>query len=213
LSRYWALAGGLVSFFLTGYLLAEAFDVGFLTDPALETGVAGAVLGVALLVADAFLPVASSLVMISLGAIYGAPIGAALALFGRVGMAVACFALGRGGSRAIERLVSSSERARSDQLLHRWGGLAVVFSRPVPLLAETIAILAGASRLGWGRFLVAAVAGSLPEAMVYAIAGAKAASFQNAAAIWTSLLVVAGAFWLFARAMDKRAPRSRLVVR
>ncbi|MGH3036534.1 MAG: TVP38/TMEM64 family protein, partial [Gaiellaceae bacterium] len=211
LSRYWALAGGLAAFFLTGYLLAEAFDVGVLIDPELDGRVAGGALGVALLVADAFLPVPSSLVMISLGALYGVVIGAALALFGRVGMAVACFAAGRRGGPLVRRLVSSQDHARADRLLQRWGGLAIVFSRPVPLVAETIAILAGASRLSRSRFLAAAVAGSLPEAVVYAIAGATAASFQNAAAIWTSLLLVAGLFWILGRAIDKRALRSRLM--
>lgn len=202
--RYWAIAAGLAAFFLTGFLLADAFDVAVLAEPALHDHVAGGLLGVALLVADAALPVASSLVMISLGALYGAALGALLALVGRVGMAALAFALGRRGGRLLGPLVSSDERARAERLLERWGALAILFSRPVPLLAETVAILAGASPLGWTPALAAAAAGSLPEVVVYAVAGATAASPHSAAAIWASLLVLGGGFWAVGRSLQKR---------
>jgi len=198
--RYWAIAAGLAAFFLTGFLLAEAFDVAVLAEPALHDRVAGGLLGVALLVADAALPVASSLVMISLGALYGAALGALLALVGRVGMAALAFALGR----LLGPLAWSDERAAAERLLERWGALAILFSRPVPLLAETVAILAGASTLGWTPALAAAAAGSLPEAVVYAAAGATAASPQSAAAIWASLLGLGGGFWAVGRWLHKR---------
>jgi hypothetical protein len=51
----------------------------------------------------------------------------------------------------LERLVTAEERARANRLLERWGTLAIVVTRPIPLLAETVAIMAGASPLGWGR--------------------------------------------------------------
>jgi hypothetical protein len=46
-----------------------------------------------------------------------------------------------------------------------------LLSRPVSLLAETVTVLA-ASSIGWGRAMLAALAGSAPEAAVYALAGA-----------------------------------------
>jgi uncharacterized membrane protein YdjX (TVP38/TMEM64 family) len=208
-SRYWTIVGFLLALFLTSYLLIEAFDVGVLTNPRSSlraAGWAGAVLGVALLVADQFAPVASSLVMLSLGALYGAPAGIALSLAGRVGMAAAGFAVGRAGGPLLERLVSERERARADASLARWGALAVLVSRPVPLLAETIAIMAGASPLSWSRALLAAALGSLPEAVAYALAGSIAPSLENAGLIWGSFLVIAAGFWLLGRWIDRRAP-------
>ena len=44
--------------FLTGYLLAEGFNIDIMTNPSLGQGIGGAVLGVSLLVANAVLPVA-----------------------------------------------------------------------------------------------------------------------------------------------------------
>jgi len=53
--------------------------------------------------------------------------------------------------------------------------LAILVTRPVPLLAETTAIVVGSSPLGWGRMALAALAGSFPGALLYALTGAVAA--------------------------------------
>ena len=164
----------------------------------------GAVVGFALLVADAVLPVASSVVMVALGALYGVPIAVALSLAGRVAMAAVGFAIGRRGGPLMERFLPREERARAERLLSRRGALAVVISRPVPLVAETVAVLAGASRLAWSRFLVAALVGSLPEALAYSLAGAVAASFGSAAVIWSLFIAAAVGFWLVGRWLDNR---------
>jgi uncharacterized membrane protein YdjX (TVP38/TMEM64 family) len=212
MKRYWMLAASVLALFLTTYLLVEALGVSLLTDPRASlhgAGWAGAALGVSLLVADEFLPVPSSLVMISLGALYGAPAGIVLSLTGRVGMAAAGFAVGRAGGPLLERLISDRERARADALLRRWGTLAVLISRPVPLVAETVAIAAGASLMRWTRVLAAAALGSLPEAVAYSLAGAIAPSFENAGLIWGSFFVIAASFWLVGRWIDRRTTPAR----
>jgi uncharacterized membrane protein YdjX (TVP38/TMEM64 family) len=212
MKRYWMFAATLLALFLTSYLLVEALDVSVLTDPRASlngAGWAGAALGVSLLVADQFLPVPSSLVMISLGALYGAPAGIVLSLTGRVGMAAAGFAVGRAGGPLLERIVFDRERARADALLRRWGALAVLVSRPVPLVAETVAIAAGASPLRWTRVLAAAALGSLPEAVAYSLAGSIAPSFENAGLIWGSFFVIAASFWLLGRWIDRRTKPAR----
>ena len=53
------------------------------------------------------------------------------------------------------------------------GPLAVLVTRPVPLAGETVAVLAGASGMGWTRCALAATAGALPEAVLYSWAGAS----------------------------------------
>ena len=193
MKRYWMIAATVLAIFLTSYLLVEALDVGLLSDPRASlsrAGWAGATLGVLLLVADQFIPVPSSLVMLSLGALYGAALGIVLSLAGRVGMVAAGFALGRAGGRMLGRVMSTEERARADALLLRWGSLAVLVSRPVPLLAETVTIVAGTSGMRWSIALFAALLGSLPEAVVYSIAGSIAPSIRNAGLIWGSFLLI-----------------------
>jgi uncharacterized membrane protein YdjX (TVP38/TMEM64 family) len=210
--RFWLIAATILALFLTTYLFVEAFDVGVLTDPRgslREPSWATAMLGVSLLVADQFIPIPSSLVMISLGALYGVPAGIALSLAGRVGMAAAGFAVGRAGGPLLERMISRDEAARADAFLARWGTLAILVSRPVPLLAETVAIVAGTSRLRWSHALGAAALGSLPEAVAYSLAGAVAPSFENAGLIWGSFLVIAGGFWFLGRWIDRRTAAAR----
>lgn len=200
--RYWAVAAGLAAAFLASFLLVEQADVAVLTDPRpwLEgAGAAGAVVGVGLLVADVALPVPSSLVMVTHGALFGVVTGTVLSLIGSLGAAGVAFAIGRAGGPTLDRLAGETQRRRADELLDRWGALAIVVSRPVPILAETVALLAGASRLGWGSAMVAAAVGSLPAALVYAITGAVAASFASTAVVFTLVLSAAAVMWLLGR--------------
>jgi uncharacterized membrane protein YdjX (TVP38/TMEM64 family) len=190
-----------LAFFTTAWLLVETLGVPALTDPqrSLEArSPEAAMAGLALLVADALVPVASSVVMIALASMYGVPAGIALALVGRTAMALVAFAIGRRGRRLLER-VHADDRERAEELLERRGALAIVVSRPIPLLSESVMVLAGASRMPWRRATLAALVGSLPEAVVYGIAGGLSTSFAEGAVVWLVLLVVAAAFWLVQR--------------
>jgi membrane protein DedA with SNARE-associated domain len=119
-----------------------------------------------------------------------------------MGAALFGFAIGRRGGKLLERLVSPEERARANRMLDRWGALAVVVTRPVPLLAETVAIMTGASSLGWGRMALASLAGSLPPALLYALTGAAYANFQSVILMFGATLLVAGSFWLIGRLLE-----------
>jgi uncharacterized membrane protein YdjX (TVP38/TMEM64 family) len=211
MKRYWMLVGGLLCAFLMTFLIVEALGVPLLTDPSpwlRHGGWVAALVGVCLLVADVFLPVPSSLVMIAHGALFGVWVGALLSLIGSVGAALLGFAVGRRGGTLLERLISPDERVRVDLMLRRWGAIAVVVTRPVPLLAETVAILAGASPLGWARVTLAAIAGSLPGALLYALAGAMAADFQSGVLVFGIVLLVAAFFYVVSHWIAPRVARS-----
>ena len=198
--RYWLLTLGMLVVFLAMFGLVEAAGVDLLHDPSTYLGRGGiwaALLSVALLVADVFLPVPSSIVMIANGALFGVVAGTALSLAGSLGAAALGFLVGRRSGRLIERLVSPAEKVRADALLARWGALAVLVTRPLPLLAETVAILAGASPLGWGRLLGASFAGALPSCLLYALTGATSRGFGSGVLMFGIVLAVAGAlYWL-----------------
>lgn len=201
--RYWVLVASM----LAPFLVVEALGVPLVTDPSpwLERGGAfAAMVGVGLLVVDVALPVPSSLVMVAHGALFGVVVGTLISVLGSTGAALVGFAVGRRGGPLLFRLVGCRERARSDALSRRWGTLAIIVTRPVPLLAETTAVMAGASPLGWGRVALAALAGSLPGALLYALTGAVAASFGGAALVFGLVLVVAGLSWLVGRRLRPR---------
>src|SRR5690606_28842158 len=142
-------------------------------------GLPAASAGVGLLIADVFLPVPSSLVMIAHGALFGVVLGTGLSLLGSLGATLFGFAVGPRGGGLLARLVTPKEKKKADALLARWGALAILITRPIPLLAETVSILAGASPMGWGRMTAAALAGSAPAALLYALTGATARSLAN----------------------------------
>jgi uncharacterized membrane protein YdjX (TVP38/TMEM64 family) len=208
LKRYALLTVGMMALFLALFGVVSWLEIPLLTDPApwLEAGgLPAAVVGVGLLVGDVFLPVPSSLVMILHGVLFGIVLGTALSLVGSVGATLFGFWLGRRGGPLLERLVSAPERHRADRLLERYGDLAILVTRPVPVLAETVAILAGtstASALGWGRVTLAAVAGSLPAALLYALTGATAARLDQAGLVFVLVLAMAGGFWWLGRHME-----------
>jgi len=193
------VASGLAALFLTSFVVVSAFGARLFTEPdaSLDGPLAG-VLGVALLVADSVLPVASSAVMVSVGALYGPVGGIALALLGRLGCFLAGFAVGRRTGGRLLGAVPAAQRGRAEALLAHRGAFAVVVTRPLPILGDTVAILAGASHMSWRTGALAATVGSLPEAGAYAMAGALAASYADAAVVWSAFIVVAGAFWLAA---------------
>jgi membrane protein DedA with SNARE-associated domain len=52
-------------------------------------------------------------------------------------------------------------------------------TRPVPLLAEAVAMMAGASRMRASTIAVGAAIGALSAAVLYAVVGALAVTFVN----------------------------------
>lgn len=205
MKRYLLTACAVVVFMTILFLAVEALGVPLLTDPwawMKGGGALAAAVGVGLLVADVLLPVPSSLVMVAHGALFGVAVGTLLSLAGSLGAALCGFWIGRRGGSLLERVVKPDEAARADYLLRRWGALAIIVTRPVPLLAETVALLAGASTMSWGRLTLASLLGSLPPALLYALTGAAVASFQSTALVFVLVILVAGSFWMIGRLLD-----------
>jgi uncharacterized membrane protein YdjX (TVP38/TMEM64 family) len=212
--RYWTLVGLIALAVLGLFFVAQALEVPFVRDPTEWMGAGGVVtaaLGVGVLAADVLLPVPSAGVMLLHGAFFGIMIGTALSLAGSIGAAVVGFRLGRAGERWVSRLVSPAERTRADRMLARWGLLAIVISRPIPILAETVVILAGASPLRWEHVVLAASAGSLPPAFLYAVAGATTGSWASATMVFAGVLLMSAAMWLTGAARPDRAAPERAV--
>lgn len=199
MKRYWTLFAAVCVLCLVLFGLVEALHLPWLEDPRSLLASVGpgpaALLIIVLLIADVFFPVPASLLMVAAGALFGVAGGTAVSLCGALGAAAVGFAVGRRGSDALANFLGEDERRRADELLRRWGLLAVVASRPVPILAESLAIFAGASPLAWRPFLLASLAGSLPAAVLYAITGATARNLDNAFLIFGLVLLITGSVW------------------
>jgi uncharacterized membrane protein YdjX (TVP38/TMEM64 family) len=197
----WSVAASVMAASLAVFVLVERLDIGVLTDPDLDrSAVLAASLALALLTVDAILPVPSSVVMISLGASFGVVGGTVLATVGSVAGFALGFALGR---RARSRLDPVGGPGPT-LLLRRWGALAIVVSRPLPLLAETVAITAGAFGMRSSRALGSATVGSAVPAALFAWAGARGLGGVNRVALFIVVVVVGCGCWALGRWLDAR---------
>jgi uncharacterized membrane protein YdjX (TVP38/TMEM64 family) len=193
------------------FFAVESLRVPVLTDPSellSRGGWIAATAGVGLLIADVALPVPSSVVMMAHGALFGVAMGAALSMIGSLGAAVAGYAIGRRGGPLLDRFVTQEERQRVERIFARWGTLAIVATRPLPIVAETFALLAGASRLSFAGTLAAAAAGAFPPALIYAIAGRAATDFRSGALIFLLVLAITGSFWAVSERLILRQRKS-----
>jgi uncharacterized membrane protein YdjX (TVP38/TMEM64 family) len=194
MKRYLLVITVMMALFLAAFIIVESLGGTVLNDPGPwmnSGGVTAAVIGVGLLIADVLLPVPSSLVMVAHGALFGVWVGTLLSLTGSVGAALFGFAIGRRGEKAWKKLMTEEERARADDLLKRWGVMAIVVTRPIPIVAETVAIVAGTSSLGWGSVAIASLAGSVPPALLYAITGAAIADLQSSTLVFGLVILIA----------------------
>ncbi len=125
-----------------------------------------------LLAVDIFLPVPSSAVITYAGAtcgIFSATFSAwlGLTLGGLFG-----YELSRiWGSRLINRLSSSSDRRQMEQLAAQYGTLAIILTRPLPILGETAVLIVGSLMMGRLPFYFALLISNLAISLVYASFG------------------------------------------
>ena len=199
---FWLLSGIILSTFLCLFLFVELLNLPIETLAMSWVeggGILGMLLSITLLIADVFLPIPASLIMIANGAIYGPWLGAFLSLLGGVGATMTGYFLGRAGEQKVSRWMGAEERAQAKAFFDKWGLLAVVVSRPIPLLSETVAIMAGLSKWSIGLTLLSGILGFLPVVIIYALSGAFAS--QQDYGLFTFFIVMAlgGITWLLGK--------------
>ena len=213
--RHYLIAVTLVpAIFLALFLIGEAAGIPFLEDPTpwlQQAGWFAATVGVALLALDVVLPVPSNIVMIAHGALFGIVAGTLLSLAGSMLASAAAFWIGRRGGRLLRLAVPADERAHADAILARWGVVAIVVSRPLPLLAETVLVLAGTSRMSW-RTAMLASSGAVPLCLFYAWAGATSIGFEGGAIVFGLTIVLAAIVGLTIRQIEQSRMRSSQAV-
>jgi uncharacterized membrane protein YdjX (TVP38/TMEM64 family) len=192
-----AIAVPLVPFLLFGTRLDRL--VADWLDPRPAPGVL-ALLEVGVLAADILLPVPSSMVATLGGAEFGIALGTLCACLGMTAGGLAGWWLGAtAGARALARL-DAADREALERRQRRLGPLLVVLTRPLPLVAEAAALVAGGTGMPLRDFLPAAAGGNLAIAFVWSAAGAlgRSADSLPLALVWSLVIPVALA-WLAVR--------------
>ena len=176
-----------------------------------RAGAGTAVTVVALLAADLFLPIPSSIVMVLSGAAFGVFWGALLSLVGSVGGEWLGFELVRHyGRGASARLVGDQEIERLSRVFAQHGAAAIAVTRALPVVMETMSVVAGLSSMTRKTFLVASLIGTAPIVFVYAWAGAVTRQTGNVIPAVIMLIAVAAFGWVLYRARMSPATDSTL---
>jgi uncharacterized membrane protein YdjX (TVP38/TMEM64 family) len=166
-------------------------------------GAALAVFG--LLAVDVVLPVPSSLVMILSGALLGTTAGALVSAFGSLAGNFMGFELARRyGAPLAARLVGPRDVDRMRATLDRYGALAVLLSRPLPVLMETLSVVAGLGAMSRRSFLGASLLSTLPICVLYAYAGAYSRDGRSLLPAFVAAVLLPAAGWLLWRYFARR---------
>ncbi|MCH7726857.1 MAG: VTT domain-containing protein [Planctomycetes bacterium] len=134
-----------------------------------------ATLVIALLSSDIFLPVPSSMISTFAGTKLGTYGGPLVSWIGMNLGALIGFALARRfGPRFARWLSKDKDLDRMKSISDRYGPVALIMTRGVPVLAEASVLLMGIHRLSWRRFLLPVLVSNLVLSVAYAGFGAFA---------------------------------------
>ncbi len=165
----------------TSLLLAVVLVPYFLLGATVEEGAAGllstdrrgiALAGGLLLALDILLPVPSSIVATSMGAALGAWLGTLVNALGLTAGCVLGLAVGRSGSPLARQILGGPLYAAFGAWVARYGIVAILLCRAVPVLAEASVLALGAARARPGPVIAAAALADLALGALYAFAGA-----------------------------------------
>lgn len=203
MTRFWIFTATLLLAMLLLFFVVQALHLPFLAEDTTfllsqEKWVA-AVAGVGLLLVDVVAPAPSSIVMLANGMLFGVIAGTLLSLVGGMGAALLGYWLGTRGDALGRRWFGETAFARAHEFFQQHGLIAVIVSRPVPILAEAVMIIAGITRMPVRKLLLAVLLGLLPTALIYAVAGASALNLQSGLYIFIPVLLAAGAVWVVGR--------------
>lgn len=164
-----------------------------ITEPGPTAGLAIALL----LSLDLLLPVPSSFVMMLSGAMFGVWGGGLVSLVGSLAGNFAGFELARRyGVGIASRLVGKAELDKMGHFFSSYGPLAIILSRPLPVIMETLSLVAGLSAMNRGTFLGSSLLGTIPVCMVYAYAGSYSIQIGNLVPVLLVGIGIPAVAWL-----------------
>jgi uncharacterized membrane protein YdjX (TVP38/TMEM64 family) len=152
-----------------------------------------------LLASDVLLPVPSSVVSAAAGALLGFVQGALVVWIGMNISSAIGYWIGARSAGLAGRLVGRTGLARAADLAARYGDLALVLCRPVPVLAEATMIVGGLVKAPLFRFLAICAAANAGVALSYAAVGAFSMHVESFLFAFLGALLVPGAGAIVAR--------------
>lgn len=156
----------------------------------------GVAASIGLMVAHSFLPFPSEVIALANGMVYGPLWGTVITWVGAMLGASAAFGVVRAlGQPLLRRLLPPPQHARLARWSREQGGLALLISRLIPVIAFNLINYAAAlTEISWPTFLWATGLGILPLTIVLALLGDNVLDMP--AWGWGLLLLAVAAGWL-----------------
>ncbi|KAB2914364.1 MAG: TVP38/TMEM64 family protein [Bacteroidetes bacterium] len=197
----------LISFFLILFFLSPFIGLDFSGTEAFmksNNGLWAALAGVGLLIIDFFLPVPSSLIMIYHGVLFGPVWGAVLSVIGGMGATFTGYYAGKKGQTFLLRFIPQQDIEQSAKFFERWGLPIIAITRPVPLLSEAIAVVAGMSKVKPMPMALYSLLGLIPSSVIYSLAGAYALDIEGGIVSFLTVIGISAAGWLISSYFQKK---------
>ncbi|RJX25429.1 MAG: TVP38/TMEM64 family protein [Desulfurivibrio sp.] len=132
----------------------------------------GWAIGIGLLIGDLLLPVPATGIMAALGNVYGVMAGALFSVIGSAGAGFIGYGVARFlGSKGSRFLAAEEDLARFQRLFDKWGGMAIIISRMMPVLPEVLTILAGIAGMNLLKFTASLLLGTVFTSLLFSWLG------------------------------------------
>lgn len=148
-----------------------------------------------ILSSDILLPVPSSIIMYINGYVLGWIGGSVLSLLALMIGATIGYYLGRFTSVGLKVKTDSN----SDRLLKKYGPVAILVSRGIPVISETLCIVCGYNKMSFGRYSAFNFIGYLPLCILYASFGQIGYDKNTFLLTFGCSLVIAAGFWFIGK--------------
>ncbi len=182
----------IVSFFLFEEL--ESFSIELLTRFK-NNPLQYAFLSFILLVSDIFLPVPSSIIMYLNGVVLGFVNGFAVSLISANAFSILGYFVGKYSSIALK----SKSDALSEKILKKYGHFAIIITRGIPILSESICFVCGYNLYNLKTYLLLNFIGYIHICLIYAYFGSAAVSQNLFFISLGSSLLVSFLLWIFGK--------------
>ncbi len=144
---------------------------------------------------DILLPVPSSIVMFMNGSVLGFTSSFFLSLTSSLFSSCIGYYLGRCTNLGYR------EQPKAISYIKKYGGMAIVFSRGIPILSESISITSGFNRISFKTYLILNTVGYIPVCFIYSLFG-NLGSDENLFLLSFSVSILLSAIvWFFGKSL------------
>ncbi len=159
-----------------------------------------AIMSFFVMASDIILPVPSSIVMYTNGYVLGIWGGAAVSFAGLMTGTIAGYYIGRFSSITIH----SKSKASADNMLLQFGSTAILISRAIPIVSESISIVCGYNKMPLQQYITMNILGYIPLCFLYSICGNLGYTKNTFLLSFSISILISAIFWIVGKKLTKQ---------